>query len=157
MSSRGEVTAAGRTTMGAGPMGVIPVGGPEAPRADGGNPLLAALRAERASENPGGPSSSSLGSSSIPGTWTVGGDPGITTPRGSVAKSWARRPELVVNTLSAPYRAERRGEPVPEGLEEESFQEEALESEEEEVSDYSLVTDEEHNRGGTPDHEEEDM
>ena len=45
---------------------------------------------------------------------------------------------------------------MPEGLEEESFQEEALESEEE-VSDYSLVTDEEHNRGGTPDHEEEDM
>jgi hypothetical protein len=63
----------------------------------------------------------------------------------------------VVNTLSAPYRAERRGEPVPEGLDEEDFQEEALESEEDASEDCSLVTDEEHNRGGTPDHEEEDM
>jgi hypothetical protein len=34
------VTAAGRTTLGAGPMGVIPVGGPEAPQEEGGNPLF---------------------------------------------------------------------------------------------------------------------
>ena len=86
-SSRGEVTAAGRTTMGAGPMGVIPVGSPE-PSRDGGNPLLASLRAVRTSaENPGDPSSLSLGSTSIPGAWTAGGDPGVATPKGSVAKS----------------------------------------------------------------------
>ena len=69
------------------------------------------LRAARISENPGGPSSSSQGSTSIPGAWTASGDPGVATPRGSVAKSWAHRPELVVHTLSAPYCAERRVEP----------------------------------------------
>ena len=143
--------------MGAGPMGVIPVGSPEPPR-DGGNPLLASLRAVRTStENPGGPSSSSLGSTSIPGAWTAGGDPGVATPRGSVATSWARRPELVVRALSTPYSAERRAEPVPEGLEEEDYQEEALESEDLSEDEYSLVTDEGHEPGFTPDNEEEDI
>ena len=70
------------------------------------------------------------------------GDPGVATPRGSVAKSWAHRPELVVHTLSAPYSAERRVEPPLEGLEEESFQEEAVESEEPSDDEYSVVTDE---------------
>ena len=150
--SHGEVTAAGRTTMGAGPMG----GSPEQSR-DGGNPLLASLRAARISENPGGPSSSSLGSTSIPGAWTASGDPGVATPRGSVAKSWAHKPELVVHTLSAPYCAERRVEPPPEGLEEESFQEEAVESEEPSDDEYSEVTDVSWHPAGTPENEEEDM
>ena len=155
-SSHGEVTAAGRTTMGAGPMGVIPVGSPEQSR-DGGNPLLASLRAARISENPGGPSSSSLGSTSIPGAWTASGDPGVATPRGSVAKSWAHKPELVVHTLSAPYCAERRVEPPLEGLEEESFQEEAVESEEPSDDECSVVTDESWHPADTPENEEEDM
>ena len=142
--------------MGAGPMGVIPVGSPEQSR-DGGNPLLASLRAARISENPGGPSSSSLGSTSIPGAWTASGDPGVATPRGSVAKSWAHKPELVVHTLSAPYCAERRVEPPLEGLEEESFQEEAVESEEPSDDEYSVVTDESWHPADTPENEEEDM
>ena len=74
-----------------------------------------------------------------------------------MAKSWAHKPELVVHTLSAPYCAERRVEPPPEGLEEESFQEEAVESEEPSDDEYSEVTDVSWHPAGTPENEEEDM
>ena len=59
--------------------------------------------------------------------------------------------------LEHPYSAERRAEPVPEGLEEEDYQEEALESEDLSEDEYSLVTDEGHEPGFTPDNEEEDI
>ena len=75
-----------------------------------------------------------------------------------MAKSWAHKPELVVHTLSAPYCAERRVEPPLEGLEEEeSFQEEAVESEEPSDDEYSVVTDESWHPADTPENEEEDM
>ena len=158
----GRMTAAGRTTMGAGPMGTIPVGAVGADGAEsGGNPLLASLRLTmRPPEmNPGGPASSS--SPVIPGEWSTGGNPpGLVTPRGSVAGAWARQPGLVVKALGTPYQAERRLDPAPEGLEEEEeedFQEEALESEIPSEDEYTLVSDGDSNRGATPDNEEEDM
>lgn len=162
------MTAAGPMSMGAGPMGVIPTGAGDRP---GGNPLLASLRLEMRppEQNPGGLASSSstansagLASSSstvIPGEWATQGDPGLITPRGSVAEAWANRPTLVVKALGTPYQAERRLDPPPEGLEEvESFQEEALESEANTSDDYSLVSEDENvGAAETPENEEEDM
>ena len=152
----GQMTSAGSMSMGAGPMGVIPTGAGDRP---GGNPLLASLRmAMRPPEqNPGGLASSS--STVIPGDWATRGDPGLITPRGSVAGAWAKQPTLVAKALGTPYQAERRLDPPPEGLEEaESFQEEALESEGNTTDDYSLVSEDE-NEGAaeTPENEEEDM
>ena len=152
----GQMTSAGSVSMGAGPMGVIPTGAGDRP---GGNPLLASLRmAMRPPEqNPGGLASSS--STVIPGDWATRGDPGLITPRGSVAGAWAKQPTLVAKALGTPYQAERRLDPPPEGLEEaESFQEEALESEGNTTDDYSLVSEDE-NEGAaeTPENEEEDM
>ena len=150
------MTSAGSMSMGAGPMGVIPTGAGDRP---GENPLLASLRvAMRPPEqNPGGLASSS--STVIPGEWATRGDPGLITPRGSVAGAWANRPTLVVKALGTPYQAERRLNPPPEGLEEaESFQEEALESEANTSDDYSLVSEEENvGAAETPENEEEDM
>ena len=156
----GRMTAAGRTTMGAGPMGTIPVGAVGADGAEGGgNPLLASLAMRPPEMNPGGPASSS--SLVIPGEWSTGGNPpGLVTPRGSVAGAWARQPGLVVKALGTPYQAERRLDPAPEGLEEEEeedFQEEALESEIPSEDEYTLVSDGDSNHGATPDNEEEDM
>ena len=137
-------------------MGVIPTGTGDRP---GENPLLASLRvAMRPPEqNPGGLASSS--STVIPGEWATRGDPGLITPRGSVAGAWANRPTLVAKALGTPYQAERRLNPPPEGLEEaESFQEEALESEANTSDDYSLVSEEENvGAAETPENEEEDM
>ena len=150
------MTSAGSMSMGAGPMGVIPTGAGDRP---GGNPLLASLRmAMRPPEqNPGGLASSS--STVIPGDWATRGDPGLITPRGSVAGAWAKQPTLVAKALGTPYQAERRLDPPPEGLEEaESFQEEALESEGNITDDYSLVSeDENEDAAETPENEEEDM
>jgi len=88
----------------------------------------------------------------IPGEWSTGGNPP------GLVGAWARQPGLAVKALCTPYQAERRLDPAPEGLEEEEdFQEEALESEEDPSEDYSLVTDEDFNPGGTPENEEEDI
>ena len=128
-------------------MGVIPTGAGDRP---GENPLLASLRvAMRPPEqNPGGLASSS--STVIPGEWATRGDPGLITPRGSVAGAWANRPTLVAKALGTPYQAERRLA--------ESFQEEALESEANTSDDYSLVSEEENvGAAETPENEEEDM
>ena len=109
-------------------MGVIPTGA-LSDEAGGGSPLLRASMAPTA-RNPGGPSSSSAGCTTIPGEWTTtAADPGLVTPRGSVAGAWAKQPALVVRALGMPYNAERRSDLEPQPEEPEETYEEAVESE----------------------------
>ena len=104
------------------------------------------MRPPKRNPEPGGPASSS--STVIPGDWTTSGDPGLITPRGSVAGAWAKQPSLVVKPWVI-YEAERRLDPAPEGLEgSEDYQEEAR-------GLYSLVTEEDLGPTGTPENEEE--